>query len=416
MAGAVTGEARIRIGVLAGCTIGVTVSMTPAVHSVFGLFLLPLSETFHWPRAQISVVLGMMAVVGAVIYPLAGRFADRYGARAMLIAGNIAFALAIAALALSTRYIAQFYLTFFLVSLAGSVASTPIFAKVIAEWFDKGRGTALGISAGVGSGIGSVAIPVIAAIVVGNYGWRAGYLTIGAIVLAVGFPALWLLLRDAPRAQAGEASAGGAEGLSLGEAMRQPRFWIVLVSIAIGAGCTTAVFSHVVPIVVDRGFGVGVGTAVVSLFALVGSTWQIVTGRLLDWIENPKVVIPMYAMAVAGLALLELGAATSALMLGGVLLGVGLGAQYGALPYLIARYFGLRAFGAIVGAMYSAVIAAQGITPVLLDAAYDARGDYRVAVLVCGLCLAVGTALLLLLPRYRLETAPEMDAIAASIA
>jgi MFS family permease len=416
MAGAVTSPARTRIGVLAGCTIGVSVSMTPAVHAVFGLFLLPLSETFHWPRAQISVVLGMMALVGAVIYPLAGRFADRHGARTMLIAGNIAFALAIAALSLSTRHIAQFYLTFFFLSLAGSVASTPIFSKVVAEWFDKGRGTALGISAGVGSGIGSVVIPVIAAMVVGHYGWRAGYLAISAIVLAVGFPALWLLLRDAPRTDAGDASAGRNEGLSLGEAMRQPRFWIVLVSIATGAGCTTAVFSHVVPIVVDRGFSVGVGTGVVSLFALVGSSWQIVTGRLLDRVGNAKVVIPMYAMAVAGLALLELGGTTGALMLGGVLLGVGLGAQYGALPYLIARYFGLRAFGAIVGAMYSAVIAAQGITPVLLDAAYDMQGNYRMAVLVCGLCLTAGAALLLFLPRYRSEPAPDLDALAASVA
>jgi MFS family permease len=198
--------------------------------------------------------------------------------------------------------------------------------------------------------------------------------------------------------------------------MRLPRFWVVLVSIAVGAGCTTAIFSHVVPIVVDRGFSVAAGTAVVSLFALVGSTWQIVTGRLLDRIHTPKVVIPMYAMAIAGLALLELGTGTPALMLGGVLLGVGLGAQYGALPYLIARYFGLRAFGTILGTMYSAVIAAQGITPVLLDAAYDMQGNYRMAVLVCGLCLAGGAALLLLLPRPETEPAADVAALAASAA
>ncbi len=411
MARAVIGG-RQRYGVLAACTIGTAVSMTPAVHAVFGLFLMPLSDTFHWPRAQISVVLGMMAVVGALVYPLAGRFADRHGARAMLIAGNLVFALAIAALSLTGRHIAQFYFTFFIVSLAGSVASTPIYSKVVAEWFDKGRGTALGISAGMGSGIGSIAIPVAAAIVVDQYGWRAGYVVIGAIVLAVGFPALWLMLRDAPRAQAIAGPTEAGEGLSLREAIRLPRFWILLLSIAAGAGCTTAIFSHVVPIVVDRGFSIATGTAVVSLFALVGSTWQIVTGRLLDRSDSPRVVIPMYAMAVAGLALIELGTATPMLLLGGLLLGVGLGAQYGTLPYLIARYFGLRAFGAIIGVMYSAVIAAQGITPVLLDAAYDAQGNYRMAVFVCGLCLAVGAALLLLLPRYRPEPVIEVEALA----
>jgi MFS family permease len=390
--------------------------MTPAVHAVFGLFLGPLSETFHWPRAKISIVLGMMAVVGAVLYPLAGRFADRHGARRMLIAGNLVFALAIAALGLTSGSLAQFYLNFFIISLAGSVASTPIYAKVVAGWFDKGRGAALGISSGVGSGLGSIVIPVIAAIVVGHYGWRAGYLVIGAIVLAIGFPTLWFVLRDPPRAQIrGEDGADRAEGVSLGEAMRMPRFWIVMASIAIGAGCTTAIFSHVVPIVVDRGFSVGAGTAVVSLFALVASSWQIVTGRLLDLSTSPKVVMPMYLMAVAGLALLELGIGTPALMLGGVFLGIGLGAQYGTLSYLIVRYFGLRAFGTIVGAMYSAVIAAQGITPVLLDAAYDAQGNYRMAVLVCALLLTGGAALLLLLPRYRTVGSRSSDSVPAAV-
>jgi MFS family permease len=189
-----------------------------------------------------------------------------------------------------------------------------------------------------------------------------------------------------------------------------------MASIAIGAGCTTAIFSHVVPILVDRGFNVAAGTAVVSMFALVGSTWQIVTGRLLDRSASTRVVIPMYLMAVVGLALLELASGTLALMLGGALLGVGLGAQYGTLPYLIARYFGLRAFGTIIGVMYSAVIAAQGVTPVLLDAAFDAQGNYRMAVFICGACLTFGAALLLLLPRYSDEPAPASETLAASAA
>ncbi|MFN3434994.1 MAG: MFS transporter, partial [Sphingomonas sp.] len=55
-------------------------STTPAVHAVFGLFLLPLSAEFGWPRAAISVALGIMAVTGAIAYPLIGRIADRHGA------------------------------------------------------------------------------------------------------------------------------------------------------------------------------------------------------------------------------------------------------------------------------------------------------------------------------------------------
>jgi MFS family permease len=87
-------------------------------------------------------------------------------------------------------------------------------------------------------------------------------------------------------------------------------------------------------------------------------------------------------------------------MLGGALMGIAMGTQYGALPFFIARYFGMRHFGVILGVMYSGVMAAQGITPVLLDAAFDALGSYRAAIIVAGTCLSVGALLLLMLPRY----------------
>ena len=70
-----------RGGVLLACTVGNAVSVTPAVHAVFGLFLVPLSQEFGWARASISVALGIVAVVGAVMYPLIGRHIDGHGAR-----------------------------------------------------------------------------------------------------------------------------------------------------------------------------------------------------------------------------------------------------------------------------------------------------------------------------------------------
>ena len=50
--------------------------------------------------------------------------------------------------------------------------------------------------------------------------------------------------------------------------------------------------------------------------------------------------------------------------------------------------------------MYSAVVLLQGITPILLDHAYDVQGTYRFAAEMIGICLTGGAALLLLLPGY----------------
>ncbi|MCJ2185934.1 MFS transporter [Novosphingobium beihaiensis] len=400
-------------GVLAACTLGNAVSVTPAVHAVFGLFLVPLSEQFGWARASISGVLGVLALVGAVAYPVIGRYVDRHGARPTLLAGVFGLALSIGALSLTSASLIQFYATFAVLAVFGAMAGTPIFQKVIADWFDRNRGTALGVSAGGGNGLGSVVLPVLAAVLVQGWGWRAGYLGISAFMLIVALPLLWLLLRDRS-GQAAHGEEAEREGLTLSQAARTPAFWLVLIAVAAGAGGTTAVFSHVVPILSDRGFSVATGTAVVSVFALVTSGWQIATGRIMDRIPSPRVAVPMYLMAVAGLVLLETGQGMAVLVTGGALLGIGLGGQFGALPYFVARYFGVRHFGSIIGAMYSAVIAAQGTTPILLDAVFDAQHSYRPAIAGVGVVLLAGALLLTLLPRYNRDDAANEGLLAAS--
>jgi MFS family permease len=110
----------------------------------------------------------------------------------------------------------------------------------------------------------------------------------------------------------------------------------------------------------------------------------------------------MYATAIAGLLLLEFGHGTAAVMSAGVLLGIGMGAEYGALSYFTSRYFGLRHYGSIIGALYSAVILAQGITPGLMDMSYDRTGSYDTATLAIVGALAIGMVLMLFLPPIRL--------------
>ncbi|RKF23567.1 MFS transporter [Altericroceibacterium spongiae] len=379
---------------------------TATVHSVFGTFLVPLSETFNWTRASISVVLAIIALSSAIVYPLAGRYADKHGTRRMILFGNLLFALSVAALAFTNGSLPLFYATFLAIGIFGGLPSTAIFSKLVAEWFRDNRGTALGISAGIGNGIGAVCLPIIAALLVAHAGWRIGYLGIALMIAGIGTPIYFLFLHDAPGfgEKTEEQEGDGTDpvgGLSIAEAARKSSFWLIMLAIASGGGISTAILSHVVPIVGDRGFGLATGTAVVSVFALVASLWQIVTGRLLDRSSGPRIVVPMYALAILGLFLLEYGASSPFLIAGGICLGIALGCQFGSLPFFIARYFGLRHFGAILGVMYSAVIAAQGTTPVLLDMAFDRYQTYRPAILIAMVVIAAGSLLLLLLPSYR---------------
>ncbi|HEV2363114.1 MAG TPA: MFS transporter [Caulobacteraceae bacterium] len=395
---------RAQAGVLVACTVGNMVGLTVSVTTVFSLFLVPISQEFRWPRATVSGVLALLAVIGVIVSPLAGRLADRFGPRRVILAGQLLFAPAVAALSLAKPSVFQFYLLFGLVGLAGSIASSAAaYTKMICSWFDDARGTALGVMGGVGNGVGAAIFPFVAIRLLERFGWRDAWVGIALIVLCVGVPIMAALLRDppAPSAPGLGTKATAPSGLSPAQALRTGPFWLILIAIALGAGCMTAVFVHVVPLLTDRRFDEKLATNVLITFALVTAGWQVVVGWLLDRTASPRVVVPMYISAIAGLGLLTFAGAPPGLFAGGALLGIGLGAEYGALPYLVSRYFGLRAFGVISGLMYSVVILSQGITPVLMDAVFDRTGSYRPAIYAVSALLLASSGLMFLLPRLK---------------
>lgn len=397
-----SGQRRAAAQVAIAATIANMVCMTAAISATIGVFLVPIAGEFHWPRAAVTGVLGLISVISAVTYPLIGRAMDRFGSRRLLIAGNLGLAGAIMLVSQASGGMLDFYWRFALVGLFGTVASTGMLCKVVSNWFDGRRGLMLGVTAGVGNGVGATVMPILAGLFLNAYGWREAYLLIGLIVAGAGAPVMLAWLRDAPdeatTPQTAAQVAALADGLSLSEALHTRTFWLMLLAVAAGAGGMTAVFTHVVPILTDHGVGLGEATGVLAVFALVCAAWQVVTGALLDALRTPRLVVPMYASAIAGLLLLQFGHGTGQIMTAGLLLGIGMGAEYGALSYFVSRYFGLAHYGTILGTFYAVVAFTQGATPALMDMSFDASGSYATASLVIVGALTLGMALLALLP------------------
>ncbi len=404
---------RTQIGVLVAATAGNFVSATPAVQTVFGIFLVPISMEFQWPRAQVSGVLTLMAVVTAACYPLVGRLADRFGPRRLILPGNLVFAALVAALSLANGSLWQFYGLFAVMAAASAIPSTMMFTKVVAGWFDAGRGRALGLTAGLGNGAGATVMPIVASMLMARFGWRGAYQGIGLLVALIGFPLLLAFLRDPPKPTAEAARIEGA-GMTLAQAARTSTFWVMLTAIALGAGCVTAVFTHVAPVLGDRKVDEGTIIAVISTFALVCAAWQIGIGWLLDRTDAPRIAAPFYLVAAVGVLLMQRATGGPMLILSGALMGIGLGTEFGALPFFISRYFGLKAYGAVSGVMYGVVMLMQGITPVLMDAVFDAYGSYDLALYAVVAALPCGAALLLTLKPYGRSAAAGAVTVAAA--
>ena len=385
-------------GVVAACTVGNAVGVTPMVYTVFSLFLIPISTEFGWPRSAVSIVLLFIAIAGALSYPIIGRLIDRHGGRRILLAGNLLFAASVATVALSPANRPMFYLIFFVLGIAAAIPSPAMFTKIIAGWFDRSRGFALGFVGGVGNGVGAALTPVFAAYLLSEFGWRGAHLGLAAAIVVIGFPVLFALLHDPPDAKV--TSANEAEGLDLASARKTVEFWLILVAIGLGAGCVTAIFAHVIPMLVDRNIAMNDAVAVLVTFSMVTAVWQVGMGYVLDRFPKPWIAAPFYLLALLGLWILETGTSLPLLIAAGAMMGLGLGTEYGILPYFLSRYFGVRHYGAISGFVYGIIILVQGITPFLMDVTFDIRGDYRLAVIVVSVALVIGAFILTRLPPF----------------
>eukprot|EP00903_Cladosiphon_okamuranus_P004262 g4260.t1 len=173
------------------------------------------------------------------------------------------------------------YLAYACIGIAGAITSPVMFTKVIAGWFDKTRGLFLGIAGGLGNGLGSALTPLLIMSLITAYGWRGGYQGLALTILIIGFPTLFLLLWDPPRLidEQQKQDQQNVDGLTLKQAMNTSTFWMILIAVGLVAGCMTALFAHLIPMLVGRGLEVSQATTVLIAFSLVTAAWQIGVGR-----------------------------------------------------------------------------------------------------------------------------------------
>ena len=83
---------------------------------------------------------------------------------------------------------------------------------------------------------------------------------------------------------------------------------------------------------------------------------------------------------------------------------MGMGGEADVTPYLLTRYFGLRAFSTLYGAMFVATAIAWAVGPSLMGRSFDATGSYTPHLQLMATLLVAAGALMLTLPRYARPT------------
>lgn len=388
---------------LAASVIGVACGASPVPFNVLPVVLGPIHADLHWDFADISAGLTIFGIIASFLAPVFGALSDRFGVRRVALVSMAAFTATFASFYFLPRSLAGYWALWALLGLIG-IGSTPVtFSRAIGMWFKRNRGLALGIML-VGTSAAAMVVPQLAQTAVSAWGWRWAFPVVSLLPLLIALPIglLWFREPLADERPAGVADANGnLTGITLGQALRGYRFWVLLSSIFVIALAYAGAHINMVQIAELHGQSPRMAASVLGVVALGILISRLVIGFLFDRIWAPAVACP--AMLLAALACWMLRGTAGGLpglMLGGFLLGCAAGAESDIIAYLAARYFGMAHYGRIYGMLYWAFGVGASLSPVLYGMARDRDGNYDLVLLAALVGFVLGGAMLLTLGRY----------------
>jgi MFS family permease len=332
----------------------------------------------------------------AVCSPLIGYLLDRFHPRSIILPCLAIFGCAFASLSLLTPHLWHLYATFIVLGIVGNGTAQMAYSRAVSSWFERRRGAALALVLS-GGAVGAMVLPPIAAALIRHIGWRNAFLVLGVMVLAIGLPTVARYIRERP-----VVSGRGGEivGNSVREAMTSSVFWILVVVLFCSSLAQNGAIAHISALLTDRGVSSTGGAMALSAMGGASLLGRLLTGWLLDRFFAARVSFALLAIAALGTFLLASAQSLQMGVLAATLIGFGMGGEADVTPYLLSRYFGLRAFSVLYGFTWTFYAVAGAVGPILMGKAFDVTGSYEALLVRLALGTLAVAALMLFLPRY----------------
>ena len=370
----------------------------------FGIFVETWEREFHATVGTISIAAAIGWLVNGASQVVFGRLVDIFGGRIVITIGLIVMGLGTAAIAAVDNVYVLIALYGVVVSFASGALSGGPPGVVAARWFRQSRGRALSVLASGGSVGGLVFVPFLTYLLIWT-DWRTSWLIAGGIVVLLGAPLVYLVVRDDPR-DVGESPDGNRDPVSgqsaPGRATFTPleaRTWTApfrtapMWQLSIGyfvCGVTTGSISvHYVRWAIAEGITPTTAALAFGLLSGINAIGVILIGSLSDRVERRLLLGCVYL--VRGSAFLVLLIPNPYLALWGFAI-MGGASWLATVPLttgLAADVYGLRHMGSLVGLINFAHQIGGALAVYLFGLAFDIWGNYDPAIAAGVLFLAV---------------------------
>ncbi|MBN8917571.1 MAG: MFS transporter [Rhizobiales bacterium] len=270
--------------------------LTFGPRSVFGLFLLPMSQEFGWGRDVFGFAVAIQNLLWGVGSPFAGALADRFGTVRVLCCGALIYAAGLALMAYATTpgllHLSAGVLIGFGLSAASFNLVLAAFGKLLPnEW----KSIGFGLATAAGS-FGQFLFPPLTRGLMDTIGWHETLLVFGASLLIVLPFSLALSTRAAAPSAASVAQAPQQTiGAALSEALRHPSYVLLVLGFFTCGFQLAFVTVHMPAFLVDKGMSLSVGAYTLALIGLFNILGSLTAGYLSNRMSRKVLLSVIYA-------------------------------------------------------------------------------------------------------------------------
>jgi MFS family permease len=331
----------------------------PGQTFLVSLFVKAINTDMGISHSLFAGIYSFATLAGALFLNIAGRFIDKYPPKKVLFIVIFSFAAGCFLLANSYSVIALagafFLLRFFGQGVFGLLGST-----VIARNFKKNRGKAMGIAT-LGFPLNEAIYPSLALWMLVMFGWRNSYLVFGLITIVLMLPLQHYLLDRALKKRTGSLPEDeeytvedsyldrNAKDFTLAEALRDYRFYLIIIASCIPPVAMTGLLFHQHVIFANNSWPIIYAATGLSVYAFAKAIGSVGIGWVVDRYGPFYPFFMLIVLIGLGTLMVAIGGPFWMSFLYFALMGAALGFSSPVINVVYANLYGTKHFGSIKG-------------------------------------------------------------------
>jgi MFS family permease len=398
------------------------------LRATFAIYIKPIEAEMGWSRGVMSIAAAISLLLLGATGPFAGRLADRWGPRRVIVWSLALLGVGAIALAFITS-LWQLYATvgvLMAVGAGGAALSTG--SSVVARWFETRRGAAIGVAAGGMSAGQLILIPLATSLTLA-LGWRGSALWLGVALLVLILPiALWLV-RNTPEERglrpygatgpvqtAAQTQAAQQAGrVSVTEAAQTLPFWLLMGSFFVcGYTSVGLIGTHFIPHALEHNFTAMQASAALGVMGAMNIVGTIGSGWLCDRVGRRVPLATFYFVRGLSLFFLLYVWNVPSLHFWAALFGLNYISTVPPTTTLTANIYGRFSVGELSGWIFFAHQVGAALAAALAGWVYEWTGSYGPAFVSAALMGFLAAAMVLLIREEPIRSRPLQPAPATS--